>query len=198
MEKGNTFILETERLILRKWKETDAESLFEYASDPDIGPIAGWPPHKSVEESLDVIRNVFNGAECYAVCEKENGKAIGAIELKLNGHTDMTERDDECELGYWLGKPFWGRGYMPEAAKELIRHGFEQLGMNTIWCGYYEGNHKSKRVQEKLGFVYHHTCQNVPVPLLNEVRVGHTNIMTKAHWAELQAELCGHNCHGKR
>lgn len=188
MGKGNTFMLETERLILRKWRETDAESLFEYASDPDIGPIAGWPPHKSVEESLDVIRNVFNGAECYAVCEKGNGKAIGAIELKLNGHTDMTERDDECELGYWLGKPFWGRGYMPEAARELIRHGFEELGMNTIWCGYYEGNNKSKRVQEKLGFVYHHTCRNVPVPLLNEVRVGHTNIMTKAHWAEMQAE----------
>ena len=180
--------METERLILRKWKETDAEDLFEYARAPDVGPIAGWPPHRSVEESLDVIRNVFDGAECYAVCEKENGKAIGAIELKLNGHTDMTERDDECELGYWLGKPFWGRGYMPEAAKEIIRHGFEDLGMNTIWCGYYDGNRKSARVQEKLGFVYHHTCNEVPVPLLNEVRVGHTNIMTKAHWAEMQAE----------
>ena len=180
--------METERLILRKWKETDAEELIEYARAPDVGPIAGWPPHKSVEESLDVIRNVFDGAECYAICEKENGKAIGAIELKLNGHTDMTERDDECELGYWLGKPFWGRGYMPEAAKEIIRHGFEDLGMNTIWCGYYDGNRKSARVQEKLGFVYHHTCNDVPVPLLNEVRVGHTNIMTKAHWAEMQAE----------
>lgn len=180
--------METERLILRKWKETDAEELFEYARAPDVGPIADWPPHKSVEESLDVIRNVFDGAECYAICEKENGKAIGAIELKLNGHTDMTERDDECELGYWLGKPFWGRGYMPEAAKEIIRHGFEDLGMNTIWCGYYDGNRKSARVQEKLGFVYHHTCNDVPVPLLNEVRVGHTNIMTKAHWAEMQAE----------
>lgn len=180
--------METERLILRKWKETDAEDLFEYARAPDVGPIAGWPPHRSVEESLDVIRNVFDGAECYAICEKENGKAIGAIELKLNGHTDMTERDDECELGYWLGKPFWGRGYMPEAAKEIIRHGFEDLGMNTIWCGYYDENRKSARVQEKLGFVYHHTCNEVPVPLLNEVRVGHTNIMTKAHWAEMQAE----------
>lgn len=183
--------METERLILRKWKETDAEDLFEYARAPDVGPIAGWPPHRSVEESLDVIRNVFDGAECYAICEKENGKAIGAIELKLNGHTDMTERDDECELGYWLGKPFWGRGYMPEAAKEIIRHGFEDLGMNTIWCGYYDGNRKSARVQEKLGFVYHHTCNEVPVPLLNEVRVGHTNIMTKAHWAEMQAEQTG-------
>ena len=151
--------MKTKRLVLRKWTEADAESLYEYAKDSEVGPIAGWPPHKSVEESLDVIRNVFNGPECYAICEKENGKAIGAIELKLKGHTDMTDREDECELGYWLGQPFWGKGYMPEAAKEILRHGFEELGMNTIWCGYYEGNQKSKRVQEKVGFVYHHTCE---------------------------------------
>lgn len=178
-------MLKTERLILRKWRESDAESLFEYAKNPDIGPIAGWPPHKSVEESLNVIKTVFNGAECYAICEKENEKTIGAIELILNGRTDMTERDDECELGYWLGEPFWGRGYVPEAARELLRHGFEDIGMNTIWCAYYDGNQKSKRVQEKVGFIYHHTCENVPVPLLNETRVGHTNIMTKKHWEEL-------------
>jgi RimJ/RimL family protein N-acetyltransferase len=72
-------ILTTERLVLRPWTEADAESLFEYASDPDVGPIAGWPPHKNVEESLGVIRNVFTGAECYAICEKENDKAIGAV-----------------------------------------------------------------------------------------------------------------------
>ena len=179
------FTLETDRLVLRKWTETDADSLFEYARDPDVGPIAGWPPHKSIDESLDVIRNVFKGEECYAICEKNSEKAIGAIELMLNGHTDMTERDDECELGYWLGKPFWGRGYMPEAAREIIRHGFEDIGMNTIWCGYYEGNQKSKRVQEKVGFIYHHTCENVPVPLMNETRIGHTNVLTKAHWKEI-------------
>ena len=179
-------MIKTERLILRKWEEADAESLFEYASDPDVGPIAGWQPHKSVEESLDVIRNVFDGAECYAICGKENGKALGAIELKLNGHTDMTDRNDECELGYWLGKPFWSRGYMPEAAGALLRRGFEDLGMNTIWCGYYDGNEKSKRVQEKLGFVFHHTRLDAPVPLLNEVRIEHTNVMTKAHWLEMQ------------
>ena len=178
-------ILHTDRLTLRPWYEADAESLYECAKDPEIGPIAGWPAHKSVEESLDVIKNVFTGKECYAICEKENNIAIGAIELKLNGHTDMTERDDECELGYWLGKEFWGRGYMPEAAKELLRRGFEDLGMTTIWCGYYDGNEKSKRVQEKVGFEYHHTCDEVPVPLLDEVRIGHTNYMTKEHWSKI-------------
>lgn len=178
-------MLETERLLLRKWTEADADSLYTYAKDPEVGPVAGWPPHKNVEESKEVIRNVFNGPECYAICEKENNIAIGAVELKLKGHTDMTDRDDECELGYWLGQKFWGRGYMPEAARELLRHGFEDLGMKKIWCGYYDGNDKSKRVQEKLGFVYHHTCEDVPVPLLHEVRIGHTNLMTKEHWDTL-------------
>ena len=177
--------METKRLILRKWTEDDAENLYKYAKDPDVGPVAGWPPHKSIEESRAVIRDVFNGAECYAICEKENNQAIGAVELKLKGHTDMSDREDECELGYWLGKPFWGRGYMPEASRELLRHGFEDLGMTTIWCAYYDSNLKSKRVQEKLGFVYHHTCNEVPVPLLHEVRVEHTNVMTKEHWEEI-------------
>ncbi len=178
-------ILETRRLILRPWTEEDAESLYEYAKDSDVGPIAGWPAHKSVEESRDVIHNVLNGEQCYAICFKTDNKAIGSIELILNGHTDMTERDDECELGYWIGKPFWGNGYMPEAVKTLIRHGFENLGMTTIWCGYYDGNEKSKRVQEKCGFVYYRTTDDVEVPLMNEVRIGHTNILTKEHWKEL-------------
>lgn len=174
-------IIETERLILRKWNIDDAESLFQYAKNPNVGPIAGWPPHTSIEVSKEVIANVLNGAECYAICEKGNNVAIGVVELKLNGHSDMTQRDDECELGYWLGEPFWGRGYMPEAAGALLKRGFEELGMTTIWCGYYEGNQKSKRVQEKLGFEYHH-CEEVPVPLMNENRIGHANFMTKKHW----------------
>ena len=90
-------MLETERLILRAWAETDAESLYAYAKDPDIGPIAGWPAHRSKEESLNTIRHVLNGKECYAICERGSNSPIGSIELKLNGHTDMTDRDDERE-----------------------------------------------------------------------------------------------------
>ena len=177
-------ILHTQRLTLRPWAETDAERLFTYAKDPDIGPIAGWPPHKSEEESLAVIRHELGGPECYAICEKENNIAIGAIELKLNGQTDMTERDDECELGYWLGKPFWGRGYMPEAVAELLCRAFEDLNMATVWCGYYEGNTKSKRVQEKLGFIHCYTTDDLPIPLLNEKRRGHTQRLTRQQWEE--------------
>ena len=175
-------MLETERLILRRWEESDAESLYEYAKDPDVGPIAGWPPHQSIEESRDVIKNVLNGKEAYAICLKSDNKAIGAIELKLNGHTDMTERDDECELGYWLGKPFWGQGIMPEAAREILRHAFEDIGMTKVWCGYYEGNTKSKRVQEKVRFRYQWKSEGVDVPLMHEKRTGHVSSMTKDQW----------------
>ena len=176
--------LTTERLVLRPWKETDAADLFECAKDPAVGPIAGWPVHQSIEDSLFVIRNVFNGIECYAVCLKKDGRAIGCIELMMCGKSALTDREDECELGYWIGQAFWGRGLIPEAAKRLIRHGFEDLGMQKIWCGYYDGNTKSSRVQEKMGFQYHHTTGNVPVPLLAETRTEHITCLTREHWQE--------------
>lgn len=179
-------ILETERLILRRFDKSDAENVYLYAKDPDVGPIAGWPPHKSVDESREVIRNVFSGSEAYAVCLKSDNKAIGAIELKLNGHTDMTEKDDECELGYWLGKPFWGQGIIPEAVREILRHAFEDIGMNKVWCGYYDGNVKSKRVQEKCGFRYQWTTPDVDVPLMNEIRTGHVSCLNKEEWEQMQ------------
>ena len=177
-------MLETERLILRPWREEDAEALYEYARDPEIGPPAGWPPHTSVDNSREVIKQVLAVPETYAVCMKD-GKAIGSIGLKLKGSTDMTDREDECELGYWLGKPFWGQGLIPEASREILRHAFEDLGMNAVWCGYYEGNEKSKRVQMKLGFLYQYTTEGLDVSLMGELRTGHTNLMTKARWQEL-------------
>ena len=175
-------MLETERLILRRWEESDAESLYEYAKDPDVGPIAGWPPHQSIEESKEIIKNVFNGREAYAVCLKTDNKAIGAIELKLNGSTDMTDRDDECELGYWLGKPFWGRGIIPEAVNAILHHAFDEIAMRKVWCGYYDGNYKSKRVQEKCGFRYQWTTKDLDVSLMNEKRTGHVNCLTIEEW----------------
>ena len=118
-------ILQTKRLILRPWKEEDAEDCYRYAKDPRVGPVTGWPPHQSVNESRRVIRDVLSVPETYAIVDKESGTAIGSISLKLKGSTDLTDREDECEIGYWLGAPYWGKGLMTEAAKELIRHAFE-------------------------------------------------------------------------
>ena len=179
-------ILQTKRLILRPWSENDAEELYKYASDPEVGPPAGWPPHTSVENSREIIRTVLSAPETYAVCLKENGKPIGSIGLHRN---DLAEKDDEYELGYWIGKPFWGQGLIPEASRELLRYAFEDLGMNRIWCGYYDGNEKSRRVQEKLGFVFNHTTEGLEVKLLNEIRTGHSNLMTKERWQKVQLFL---------
>ena len=175
-------ILETERLILRPFKESDAENLYKYAKDPDVGPRAGWAPHKSVEESRVVIKSVLSGEEAYAICLKEDGRAIGAVELMLYGHSRLAEKEDECELGYWIGKPFWGQGLVPEASRALLRRAFGELGISKVWAGYYEGNNKSKRVQEKLGFRFQRKTENIQVRQLNEVRTGLENALTKEEW----------------
>ena len=172
-------ILQTKRLILRPWREDDAEDLYQYARDPEVGPPAGWLPHTSVENSRDIIRTVLSEPETYAVCLKENGKPIGSVGLHRN---DLACRDDEYELGYWIAKPFWGQGLIPEAARELLRHAFEDLGMKRIFCGYYDGNSKSRRVQDKLGFVYHHTTEGIEVKQVNEIRTGHTMLLTRETW----------------
>lgn len=179
-------ILETKRLILRPWREDDAENLYKYASDPEVGPAAGWPPHKDVSDSRAIIRDVLAVPETYAVCLRESGEAVGSIRLKMKGVTDMTDRDDECELGYWIGKPHWGQGLIPEAAGELIRHAFDDLDMRAVWCGYYDGNTKSRRVQEKLGFVYQHKTEGLEVRLLSEIRTGHVMLMTRETWEKMK------------
>lgn len=170
-------ILETDRLILRPWREYDAPELYKYAKDPDVGIPAGWEPHTSAEHSREVIRDVLSATETYAVCLKETGTPIGSVGLHRN---DIAETDDEYELGYWIGKPFWGQGLIPEASRELIRHAFEDLGMARIWCGHYDGNLKSRRVMEKLGFSYHHTTEGLEV--LGELRTGHVLLLTRNAW----------------
>ena len=96
-------VLETERLILRKWKSSDAADLYKYASDERIGPPAGWPPHKDEAYSKAIIRTVFARDEVYAICLKELGrKIIGSIGLTLDGSPERPIGADEAELGYWV------------------------------------------------------------------------------------------------
>lgn len=174
----------TERLILRPWKKADAESLYEYAKDPAVGPIAGWPVHTGVENSLEIIKNVLSAPETYAVCLKEDNKAIGSIGLIPPMESHTSAKDDEIEIGYWIGVPFWGNGYIPEAVRALQKHAFEDLGYMGMWCGYYDGNEKSKRCQEKCGFTYHHTEENKPCILMGDVRTEHFTYLTKKEWEE--------------
>jgi len=173
-------ILQTERLILRPWEETDAESLYEYAKNPLVGPIAGWPVHTSVENSREIIRDVLAVPETYAVCLKEDGKAIGCVGLMIGKNSNLKLPDTEAEIGYWIGVPFWGQGLIPEAVRELIRYSFDELKLEKLWCGYFDGNDKSRRVQEKCGFKHHHTNENVHWILTDEIRTEHISCLAKS------------------
>lgn len=176
-------ILETSRLLLRPWEESDAQDLFEYAKDPRVGPIAGWPAHKTVQDSLDTIRTVFSVPYVFGVVPKEVGKPVGAISLQLGSNSNFPLPDTEGEIGYWIGVPYWGQGYIPEAVKELLRWGFADLHLDKIWCGYFEGNQKSRRVQEKCGFTYHHTNQDILWSLTGETKTEHISCLTRQDWA---------------
>ena len=158
-------IFVTKRLLLRPWTESDAESLYEYAKDPDIGPAAGWPTHTSLQNSREVIKTVLSEPETYAVCLIDGNRAIGSIGFHEPTQTKAQMPGKELEIGFWIGKPFWGNGYIPEAVSVLLRHAFCVLGCNAVWCGYYDGNEKSKRAQEKCGFTYHHTEKTNPISL---------------------------------
>ena len=135
----------TQRLVLRPWLESDAGALYKYASDPGIGLAAGWPPHTSVENSLEVIRTVFSAPETYAVVLKETGEPVGSAGIMSGEGLHSAEmKVNEGEIGYWIGRPYWGQGLIPEAVRCLLRRCFEDLGMSAVWCGYYDGNTKSQ------------------------------------------------------
>lgn len=169
--------LETKRLILRPWDENDAEELYKYACDPDVGPIAGWPVHTSVENSRDIIKNVLSSDGTFAVVLKETGLPVGSIGIMRNAN--IPTKENEAEIGYWLGKPYWGHGLIPEAVRECLRYCFEDLNCEQVWCGYYDGNEKSHHVQEKCGFKYHHTEKNKCCPLMNDIRTEHISVITR-------------------
>jgi len=168
--------LTTERLVLRNFKLSDAESIYLYAKNPNIGPIAGWPPHTSVENSRYYIENYFMSPHIFAITLKSDLKnAIGLIGLELvdkgNGKFFMNEH--EAEISYWIGEPFWGKGLVPEAIKSVNDYGFNALNLKTIWCGYKDGNMQSKSAQEKQGFKYDRTIEKMYNPILDEYIVEH-------------------------
>lgn len=174
-----SMVLETKRLFLRGWTQDDADSLFKYAKDPRIGLKAGWPPHKDESYSRAFIRVVLEREETYAICLKGgHNKPIGSIGLNLKGSDERPLGEDEAELGFWIGTPFWGNGYVPEAAREVISHGFKDLNLKRIYCGYFEGNYNSKRVQEKCGFKFHHIIPESKIPMLDEIRKEYINVLT--------------------
>lgn len=162
--------IETARLLLRPWRTDDraeAAALFQYASDPEIGLLCGWPPHTSVEGSLNDIENILAVENNWAITIRDNGdEPVGSIALKPVSHytIDPVEADaglrkrygkylgdNALELGYWIGRPFWGNGYMPEALNAVLGYAFDALHKDAVWGGHYVENSQSGRVMDKCG-----------------------------------------------
>lgn len=182
-ETGKEDRLSTERLILRPWCSDDAEALYALASDERVGPAAGWPPHRSAEESTEIIRTVFNAPETYAVVLRETDSIVGCIGLIAADASNIAIAADEAEVGYWLGVPYWGCGLMTEALRALMRRAFETLGYSALWCGWFDGNIRSQRVQEKCGFRYLRTEHDQFWPLTGVVATEHFSRISREEWA---------------
>lgn len=148
--------LETNRLILRCWENEDEKRLYELASDPHVGPPCGWSAHESMKESQLVLQDILINDYTYAIEEKLSGVIIGNIAIMPYCESRFAQNDNEAEIGFWLGYPYWGKGYMPEAVERLVEYGFDELGLETIWCAHNVDNTNSMRVQQKCGFAFHH------------------------------------------
>ena len=148
----NQDTIETECLLLRRWKLSDADALYKYACDPEVGPHAGWPPHKNIEESRMIIREVFTNDYTWAVVLKETNEPIGCMGYYPFGKSNIEIGKNDAEVGYWIGKPHWNEGYCTEALQAMIRYCYEKKNFQTLWADFFIDNPASGRVMEKCGF----------------------------------------------
>ena len=145
--------LETERLILRPWQMEDLEDFYEYASIEGLGQMAGWMPHRSMDESRSILNLFMDGKKTFALEHKETGKVIGSLGIEEpdpDPENEMLGR----EIGYALHKDYWGQGLMPEAVKAVISWCFDTLHYDYLICCHFDWNKQSKRGIEKCGFRY--------------------------------------------
>ena len=145
--------METKRLILREIKESDFVDMYEYAKLPNVGPVAGWAPHKRLGETKAII-SLFNDKKLcgqlgtVAIVWKENNKMIGTVEL----HSYVS--GFKAELGYTVNPEYCNRGIATEASFKALEWGFKILKLKRIECSAFVDNARSQRVCEKLHLTY--------------------------------------------
>ena len=138
---------------MRPWRESDAATLFKYASDPEVGPRAGWPAQVSVEESRTVIRDIFSNDRTWAIELKEIGEPVGCIGYYVCGESNIDIGENDAEIGYWIARPFWNLGICTDALRLMIDYCFNVKGFETLWSDFFVDNPASGRVMEKCGFI---------------------------------------------
>lgn len=150
--------IETNRLILREIKHSDARSLFEYSKDERVGPNAGWEPHKTIEDSVEFInyaikKRDFGQPGVFAIINKENYKLIGTIEVH-------SYKEYKAEIGFVLHPDYWNCGLATEAAKAIIIYAMEILELERLQYCHFTNNEASKKVCQKLEFTFEGILRN--------------------------------------
>lgn len=153
--------IETDRILLRLWKMEDADDLYEYAKDPEIGLSAGWKPHDSVEESREIIKRFTDLGKpgvFFALEEKKSGKVIGLLGIQPDPH--RLHMEQAFSIGFVLSRAFWGKGLMAETVSAAMDYAFQSCDAQLLSAYHYPFNKRSQRLIEKSGFHYERTlCQ---------------------------------------
>ena len=143
--------IETERLLLRAFALTDAPEVQRLAGDRAIAAGTLTIPHPYPEGLAEEwIRRQLDRTEDadsvnFALERREDGALVGSMALNV-------EREhDRAELGYWIGRPYWGQGFATEAGRAVVSYGFETLRLNRIYAFHFTSNPASGRVLQKIG-----------------------------------------------
>jgi ribosomal-protein-alanine N-acetyltransferase len=145
--------LETVRLRLRPYSEADIAELVPLISTREVAATTLRIPHPYTEQDgREFLTLIHEDRMWLAITLREDGRQVGGIGLTTD------KKHQHAELGYWLGAPYWGKGYATEGAREMLRYGFENLGLQRIFASHFGHNPASGRVLAKLG-MQHEGCQ---------------------------------------
>jgi ribosomal-protein-alanine N-acetyltransferase len=150
-------VLETERLHVRPFTLDDEAAVFALASDPEVAHFVRFEAHRTTAETHAFLRLVLEHYRrgdpfAWAIVRREDDRLIGSC-----GFVSQARERRSAEIGYWLGKPYWGKGYAVEAARALVRFGFEQMGLERVEAKCFVENRAGQRVIDKLGMRFEGT-----------------------------------------
>jgi|GEM_PF-1382211 len=194
--------LRTPRLILRHWRANDEDDIaakYEYGRNPKVAEPCGWHHYESIEDCRAYHPVQVSDPETFAIVLRETGRPIGCISFKpVSDETEAVLADrpvddftHEREIGYWLGEPFWGKGIMSEAVREMLRYGFEDLHLTRVWGKHFLSNRRSRATMERCGLVYHHTEYGNRFPLIGEVCDEDVLVIDAAGWRKIHEQSTG-------
>ena len=172
--------IKTERLTLRPIVFSDQEDIFEYSKHPLVGPDAGWKPHESKSETMEIMKTIFLDQDSvWGIEIKDSHKLIGSIGLIKD---PKRENKQVMMLGYAIAYEQWGKGITTEASRAVIAYGFEKLGLRLISVCCYAYNERSRRVIKKCGFKYEGTMRQAEERFDGKIFDSELYSITKEEW----------------